>query len=141
MRIVFDTNVLVSAILWSGAPQKVVAAAIAREDTILASEALFHELKNVLFRPKFAPKFARSGTTPQAAFDELLGTAELVEPAEVPPGIVRDEKDRFILACAVGGRADTIVSGDKDLVVLSVYEGIPVMTADQFLQHLSTTSS
>ena len=128
---------LVSAILWSGAPQQAVAVIIEREVTILISEAILSELKTVLIRPKFQPRFIRAGTSPQAAIRELLGTVEIVEPAAVPENIVRDPKDRMVLACAVGGRADYIVSGDKDLLVLQEYEDIPILSVDQFLQHLS----
>jgi predicted nucleic acid-binding protein len=54
-------------------------------------------------------------------------------PADVPEDAVRDPKDRMILACAVGGKADIIVSGDKDLVVLKAYQGISIVTPSDFL--------
>jgi predicted nucleic acid-binding protein len=50
---------------------------------------------------------------------------------------VRDPKDVMILACAVGGKADFIVSGAKDLLTLVSYEGIPILTAEQFLKRVA----
>jgi predicted nucleic acid-binding protein len=61
----------------------------------------------------------------------------IVVPAEIPPDVVRDSKDRAVLACAVGGKADYIVSGDEDLLVLSIYENIPILNANQFVDRLS----
>lgn len=59
--------------------------------------------------------------------------AEIASPADVPEDAVRDPEDRMILACAVGGKADLIVSGDKDLVVLKAYQGISIVTPSAFL--------
>ena len=69
----------------------------------------------------------------QQAISDIYDLSELVEPAEIPDDAVRDPKDRIILACAVGGQADYIISGDKDLTTLGTYAGIPIVTPAQFL--------
>jgi len=61
----------------------------------------------------------------------------LVESTEVPVDVVRDPKDRAVLECAVGGNADFIVSGDRDLLVLAAYQNIVILTAEQFVQHMA----
>jgi len=67
---------------------------------------------------------------------ELRGIAELVIPAEVPRDLIRDVKDNAVLACAVGGNADYIVSGDKDLLVVGSYQEITIINVTLFLQRL-----
>ncbi len=62
--------------------------------------------------------------------------AEIVQPAVVPEHVIRDPKDQIVLGCAVGGQADYIVSGDKDLLTLERYENIPIITATGFLEQL-----
>ncbi len=104
----------------------------------MTSEALLTELKIVLARPKFEPKFLSTGKTPEGTVEEFVGLVEIVVPATIPPDSVRDAKDIAVLACAVGGKADFIVSGDKDLLILNTYERIPIVNADQFLQRLSS---
>lgn len=138
IRAVLDTNVLISAIFWSGAPAKVYDAAAKRRFTSLTSELLLTELNDVLSRPKFAAGFTAKQKTPAMLIAEYRELAELVDPVPVPPDIVRDPKDKPVLACAVGGSANFIVSGDKDLQVLLEYQGISIVTADQFLQHIAS---
>jgi uncharacterized protein len=67
---------------------------------------------------------------------EYRTITELVTPAEIPPDAIRDPKDIPVLACAVGGKADYIVSGDNDLLVLTAYQNIPILSAAQFLKRL-----
>src|SRR5450755_988634 len=122
MRVVFDTNIILSALLWGGPPAEALNLSKAQQVTILSTEALFKELVRVVMRPKFQPKFVAIGRSPMEALTEYAGAIEAVVPAEIPIDAVRDPNDRMILACAVGGKADRIVSGDKDLLVLGVYQ-------------------
>jgi predicted nucleic acid-binding protein len=62
-----------------------------------------------------------------------LSTTHVIEAAATPEFIRTDPDDNIVLACAAGGRADVIVSGDQDLVSLGAYENIPILTAAQFL--------
>lgn len=54
--------------------------------------------------------------------------AQIVVPAAIPSDAVRDKDDVHVLACAVGGQADYIVSGDEDLLTVGAYQGIPIVT-------------
>ena len=138
MRVVFDTNTVVSALLWGGIPRKAIELAAAEQIVILSSESLLNELARVLARPKFQPKFAAIGRSPAEVMAEYTASVETVTPADIPPGAVRDPKDQVLLGCAVGGKTNIIVSGDKDLLVLSTYGDIRILSADQFLQYLSS---
>ncbi|GIK66246.1 MAG: putative toxin-antitoxin system toxin component, PIN family protein [Chloroflexota bacterium] len=137
IRAVLDTNVIVSGLLWGGLPSLVFQAARDELFVAILTESLLSETINVLARDKFAEQLAARQINLESLAMQYRAAAEIVEPAEVPTGIVRDPKDVMILACAVGGKADFIVSGDKDLLTLVSYEQIPILTAEQFLDRLS----
>ena len=137
IRAVLDTNTLISGIFWPGTPREVYVAAYQERFRILTTAAVFAELDRVLHRAKFAPALIALGKTADDLLTELRDAAEFVSPADIPTGVVRDPKDAMILACAVGGEADCIVTGDKDLLTLVTFEGIPILTAIQFLERLA----
>ena len=136
MRAVLDTNVIVSAIFWGGNPALVFKAATENQFTTLASDHIVNELRLVLSRPKFTEEFAKRKLIVETVIHNYEEMVTLVEPADVPIDAVRDPKDRAILACALGGKADVIVSGDKDLLVLNPYENIAILNAEAFLKRL-----
>lgn len=103
----------------------------------ILTEALLSETISVLARDKFAEQFSARQIDLEDMIRQYRATAEIVEAAEIPTGVVRDPKDRMILACAVRGKADFIVSGDKDLLTLNNYKGIPILTSKQFLDRVS----
>lgn len=70
-----------------------------------------------------------------AKWDQLLAnTSERVEPLPLTP-VCRDPKDHIFLEAAVGGKAEHLVSGDKDLLVLKGIRGIPIVSPGIFLRH------
>lgn len=90
---------------------------------------LLAELLDVLSRGKFAARLAEAGLTPQGIVGELRRMAFLAAPRDVPRVIESDPDDDHVLACAVAGQADLIVSGDKHLHSLGgQYQGIPIVT-------------
>lgn len=135
IRSVLDTNTIISALFWSGAPSQIYLSAEERY-TLLTSADLLNELEMVLRRPKFESVLKTSGRSVEWYMARHSAYANLVVPAEIPASVVRDPKDRIVLACAVGGQADYIVSGDNDLLILERYENIPIITASQFLERL-----
>jgi len=137
IRAVIDTNIVISALFWKGLPRLVVDAALDKQYIALTTEAVTTELIRVLAYPKFAQQIANQALNIEHLVENYLAIAIGVLPGEVSSNVERDPKDRKVLACAVGGKANFIVSGDKDLLVLDTYEGIPIVTADHFLQHLS----
>ena len=136
-RIVLDTNIVISALFWKGQQRVIFNAALNKQFIALTSEALTAELKRVLAYPKFAQQIANRALDIDRLVADYLATAVAVLPAEIPPDVVRDPKDRDVLACAVGGEADLIVSGDNDLLTLSQYQNIPILNTEQCLQRLS----
>lgn len=117
MRLVLDTNVVASGLLWNGTPAQLIASAQADEIEVFTSRALLAELTRILRRAKFARAIAAGGSS----LDELvLGYAELaqlVDPPAIAPVVLRDPDDDHVLACAIAANADLIVSGDQHLLV------------------------
>jgi len=136
MRLVFDTNVVASGLLWNGTSARLIDAAQADEIEIFTSRVLLAELTRILRRRKFAKAIAASGLS----LDELvLGYAEvaqLVQPASIAPVVVTDPDDDHVLACALAAQADLIVSGDPDLLNLKSYQHIPIVNPAEALTRL-----
>lgn len=136
MRIVVDTNVIVSAFLWGGLPAQVFVAMRDSQVTLLFTPPLENELRDVLSRPKFAKRLEQLNITVDKIVDDVSKAATYVQPAEVPADAVRDPKDVMVLACAVGGKADTIVTGDLDLLDIGEYEKIAIVSLRHFVEQI-----
>jgi len=115
MRLVLDTNVVASGLLWNGAPSLLLDAAQTGELELFTSTCLLAELAGILTRAKFAKALAATGLSCE---ELVLGYAELttvIVPTAIPLTIVADPSDDHVLACAVTANVDLIVSGDKHL--------------------------
>lgn len=134
MRVVFDTNVVISGMLWGGSPRRALEQIHLKRAVLLSSQPLLDELTEVVTRPKFVARLAQVNTTSQALLHMYLGIVEMVEPADVGQVVQADPKDDKFLACAVGGAAQAVVSGDHHLLDLQHYAGITILTIEQFLQ-------
>lgn len=131
MRIVLDTNILVSAVLNElSIPAKVHDIAKKRH-TILTSAETYAELKEVLSRKKFNPYI--SFTSRGKFLSKFFEMAEMVESSEKITAC-RDPKDNMLLELAVSGNADLIITGDQDLLVLNPFRKIQIVTPAQFLE-------
>ena len=137
MRVVADTNTLVSGLLWQGNPRRVLDAARAGTLQLYTTAALLAELEEVLQRPKFAQRLALAGVSSRTLVFGYAAFARLLEPAKIVPVIIVDPDDDAVLACAVAARAEMIVSGDSHLLDLKEYEGIPIVTATQLLTRIT----
>ena len=129
MRVVADTNVLISAFLFGGLPRVFVDLGLSGAFGLITSGALLGELDEKL-RVKFAVPEAQAG-----ALQTLLRLkATVTHPSFVLNVVSDDPDDNRVLECALAGRADCIVSGDRHLLRLGSYEGILVLTVRQFLE-------
>lgn len=138
MRVVLDTNTLVSGVISPGGPpRRLLDGARAQAFELCSSATLLAELLDVLSRGKFATRLAQAGLTPQGIVGELRRLAYMAAPQAVPRVIENDADDDHVLACAVAGQADLIVSGDRHLHGLGgQYQGIPIVTATQAIQQI-----
>jgi uncharacterized protein len=104
---------------------------------MLLSLPMLPELRETLQRPRFAQRLARQGETPETLAQRFRAACHEAAPARImPPTELRDPDDVHVLACAVGAEADAIVTGDKDLLTLEVFEGIPIIGAAEALKRL-----
>ena len=137
MRIVLDTNVVLSALLWRGTPHQLLTAIGQQPGVQLnSSTALLDELADVLTRPPATKRLTVIGKTARAVLSDYIDAVELVEPTTVPRVVLADPDDDQVLAVALAARADLIVSGDSDLLNIASYEGIPIVTAAQAVQRI-----
>jgi uncharacterized protein len=127
VRVVADTNVLVSGLLWRGAPHTILELARSGALTLLSSPALYAELAEVLERPKFRRILEAAQVKTQSLLRQVERLVEIVEAPPLPRPMSRDADDDTVLALALAARADLIVTGDRDLLSLGSYDGIPIL--------------
>ncbi|MBP7964434.1 MAG: putative toxin-antitoxin system toxin component, PIN family [Caldilineaceae bacterium] len=132
MRAVLDTNVFVSGLLRpQGVPGQILRLWRTGRLHLLYSPALLDELVNVLARPRLR-KYGLQSDDVRAVIDFLHEYGQLVIPTE-PLAVCRDPKDNHILEIALTSRADAIVSGDADLLVLHPFQGTPILSPADFM--------
>ena len=138
MRIVLDTNVVVSALLWRGPPYLLLNAARRRPQLRLCtSEVLLAELAMVLERPVLARQLRAIGRSGRQVMADYVEASDVVTPVAVPAIIAADPDDDHVIAAAVAARADAIVSGDRHLLALGAYAGMAIMTPADALARIS----
>ena len=133
MRVVFDTNVLYSALAAKGFCEEVLDEA-AGDCVTIWSNPLKQELELLLARRH------KIGPGTEAALGAYADLCEFVEPQPLGERVCRDEDDDVVLATALAGKADVIVTGDEDLLVLKKFRGIEILSPRQFLKLLDRTS-
>jgi uncharacterized protein len=141
VRVVLDTNLLVSALIGTGLPRQLLDAAKAGDFELYTSEVLLSELLDVISRAKFITRLDRIGSTPRIFVQDIRDLAKVVEPHNVPRVVLSDPDDDHVLAAALEGHVDLIVSGDKrDILPLGSYEGIPIVSASEAISRLTTVN-
>ena len=135
MRVVLDTNILIGALITKGTPpDRLYRAWLRGEIELVTSAAQMVELADVLARPRLQ-KFLDADEA--AAIVENFGTRAHIVHDAPDVNVSPDSKDNAILAAAIAGKADLIVSGDKKHVLaLGEVEGIPVVTAREALESM-----
>lgn len=136
MRIVVDTNVVLSGLLWTGPPQQLINLARARKTDLYSSVSLIAELAEVIGREQFASRIRAAGLSAAELIEDYTTLARLVIPAEIRPTVLDDPDDDRVLACALATQADLIVSGDKGLRGLKAYHGMPIVSTTDALSRL-----
>ena len=128
MKVVADTNTLISGFLWNGAPAQLLDAALESRFTIFTSKTLLDEFEITLSAPKFLSRLDAKGLTASGLVARFRNSCREVTPSLLGlPSNLRDADDLAVLACAIAVPVDLIVSGDKDLLVLGQFRGIPIL--------------
>jgi len=137
VRVVIDTNVLISAIFWTGKPKQILNKVRQEEITFLTSEFILEGLKKVL----------RKGDKPFKLSEEeadrvVTAMRELAVVVNIGSqvSVCQDENDNRVLECAIDGNADCIITGDFHLLQLGSFQKIDIMTVSDFLDYFKRGS-
>jgi putative PIN family toxin of toxin-antitoxin system len=130
VRIVIDTNVLISATFWTGKPKQLLNKVRRGEITFLTSEILLNELKEVLVRED--KPFKLSAEEADRVVAMMRDLAEIIN-AYSRVTACQDERDNRVLECAIDGRGECIISGDTHLLEMKSFKGVRIMTVSEFL--------
>jgi putative PIN family toxin of toxin-antitoxin system len=129
LRLVLDTNVVVSGLLWGGHSRRLLELAVDDTIALYSSQILLDELRQTLHYAKLARRITVLQTTALALVAHYSAMVTLVVPQQVPRVIARDADDDQVLACAVEARAHLIASGDQHLHSLGGnYQGVRIVT-------------
>ena len=131
-KIVLDTNVIISAFGWQGAPHEIFKKCIFGRLNLILSPHLLSEIKRALAYPKF--NFDQDEI--DEFFSIVIETAEIVEPEITINLISQDPDDNRVLECAVTADSEFIISGDKHLLNLKEFGDIRILSPDEFLRSL-----
>lgn len=134
-RVVLDTNVWISGIVYGGPPKEILRLAIEKLLDILTSEQIFEETISV-----FERKFSERELQVEGVREIVRSHSELISTVSELKIIEADPSDNIILECALDGMAAYIVSGDKHLLALEQFRGIPILTPAQFLKLIDKKS-
>ena len=130
LKVVFDTNIYISAIVFGGAPLLCLEAARSREVELYVSKGILLELTN-----KLESKFLHSRTDTEKVLTRLSKFAKIITPKEKLTIIKDDPSDNMILEAAVEAKTDFIVSGDKKHILsLKEFRGIKIISPADFLK-------
>ena len=133
MRLVIDTNVWVSGLLWRGMPWKLLRLTEANEVELCMAPSMLIELAEVLAYERLLPRLEQLGLTPAELVGYAMTLASIFEVPEGDPIVTADPDDDVFLRCAVVAGAAYVVSGDHHLLDLGTYAGVPILTIRDFL--------
>lgn len=129
-RVVFDTNILLSAFLSGGNPELLFEAVRAGRIELITSPSILTEFASIL-----KSKFAWENDDIRDAVTVIGRRAELVKPKQ-KLSLLEDDADNRVLECAIEGNAGCIISGDRHLLSMGEFRGIPIVRASDFLDRL-----
>jgi putative PIN family toxin of toxin-antitoxin system len=119
MRLVLDTNALISALLWRGTPHHLLQTVRERPNLQLySSDVLFAELAEVLTRASLRKQLGVIGKQAREVLQDYAAAMQLIKAEPLAQPVCRDPDDDAVLALARAAQADLIISGDQDLLVL-----------------------
>jgi uncharacterized protein len=128
MRVVFDTNVLISAFIANGLCCELLEHC-GRQHTVVVSDFLLLE-----FRERLVAKFKYTAEEAEAAAGLIQSVAKVVAPLDLGSPVCRDHDDDAVIGTGVAGNAACIVTGDSDLLVLKAYRGITILRPSEFVE-------
>jgi putative PIN family toxin of toxin-antitoxin system len=139
MRVVADTNIVISGLLWRGYPHQILNSAREGAIDLFTTAVLLAELEDVLSREKFAERLEAAGINNHDLVLGYAALASVIEPITIEPVILADPDDDAVLACALAGRCEVIVSGDSHLLDVRRHQGIRIITAAELVLEIQNS--
>ena len=137
MRLVLDTNVVLSALLWGGKPYQLLNAGRLGLFQSFMNAGMRRELEATLSRTKFQKYVAATGLTANQLVSQYCAMTTQVASIRLAEPVCRDPDDDNILACAVAANADVLVTGDEDLLVLKNHHTFWIATPNDAVAWLN----
>lgn len=141
MRLVLDTNVIISALLWGGVPYQLIEAAAAGEIEFVTSAALLAELRNVLGREHLSSRLAAQRSSVEQAIVFYGELAISVSPLSTPRVVPKDPDEDHVIAAAVASGAALVVSGDRHLLSMGNHQNIVIVNAADAIRRVNDARS
>ena len=129
MRIVIDTNVLISGVFFGGFPRKILSAVVGQKITACATAEIINEYEDIV--QEMINR--KQGHINRTILSPLIKAMEIIEPV-THVEICRDPDDNKFLECAKDSHALYIISGDKDLLIIEKFENVQIVTAKDFCE-------
>ena len=133
MRVVIDTNIWISGMLWRGAPGRLLRMAEQGEIELCVTPSMLGELAAVLSYERLQPRITQLGLTSEELVAYALSLSTVFEEPQSEPIVAADPDDDIFLHCAVAASASCVVSGDRHLLDLGQYQEIPILSVNEFL--------
>jgi putative PIN family toxin of toxin-antitoxin system len=129
VRLVLDTNVVASGLMWDGATARLIelTANGPFRVELVCSSAMLAELLDVVRRRKFSKRLSMKSCSPSDFVNDYARRTTLVSPADIPPTVHDDPDDDVVLATAFAGRVHLLVTGDDDLLKLGRFRTVPIV--------------
>jgi putative PIN family toxin of toxin-antitoxin system len=136
MRLVLDTNVVASALLWNGTPRQLLQAARERRVELFTSTPLLAELTDILGRSKFEMKIKASTFSIDQLIDRYTVLTSLVRPTPIPR-TAPDPDDDVVLGTALAAKANLLITGDYPLLSIGTYQDTRIVRVKDVLEFIS----
>ena len=134
LKLVLDTNTIVSAFFWEGNEAELFRKIEQGKAKLYITSEILKEVEKVIKRPKFNEVMAKVNLTPDQIMQKIVSLSHLVIAPKLNINVCRDEKDNKFLECAESAKVDYVVSGYEDLLVFKEYNGIPIVKTWKILQ-------
>lgn len=135
IKVVLDTNIIISAIGFGGKPRKILNLVLDKRIRAVTSPMLLAEFEDIIFKkfPILVDGFGKINR-------QLRKNIKLISP-EISLHVLKDEPDNRVLETAISGKCNFIVTGDKELLKLYKFQKIRILTADEFLRKFDSKLS
>jgi len=140
MRLVLDTNIVVSALLWKDAPRRLLRTAAVAHIELFTSDPLLAELADVLSRSKLKRHIAGLGVSTTELFGAYARQVEIVQPTSLPR-LASDPDDDVVIGTAIAAKANFIVTGDRMLLSVVEYERVRIVSVGEALEAVAQSAS